>query len=141
MKRLGLIMAIVATIAFAGPVSANHEMYKAQFDLPGIHGTVTVQLHSGHQTGDIFYNLDGLKDGNARIDVNAGPCWNNLGNIVLVWVNDRDFVGGRWHGTRILPEDSAYLFKDAMRDHGKVSVTIRNEGRAPECELFQQTHP
>lgn len=137
MKRLGLIMAI----AFAGPVSANHEMYKAQLDLPGIHGTITVQLHAGHQTGDIFFNLDGLKDGNARIDVNAGPCWDNQGHIVLVWTKDHDFIGGRWQGSRVLPEGSAYAFKDGMRDHDKVSVTVRNEGRAPECVLFEKTHP
>lgn len=140
MKRLSLILAMVATIALAGPVSANHEIFKATLLEPGMHGTITVTLNYSHTAGTIAFKLDGMKDGDAAIDVNAGPCWKNEGNIVLVWVTGRDFVNGDWVGTRTLPEGSAYYFKDGMRDHDKVSVTVRNEGRA-ECRLFERVHP
>lgn len=137
MKRMGPILAVVATMAFAGPVSANHEIFKANLQEPGVHGTITVTLNDNHTQGEIAFKLDGLKDGDAAIGVNAGPCWKNQGNIVLVWVTGKDFPNGDRVGTRTLPAGSAYPFKDGMRDHDMVSVTVRNEGRA-ECRLFER---
>ena len=53
MKRLGLILAMVATVEFAGPVSANHEIFQATLHEPGVHGTITVTLNYSHTQGEI----------------------------------------------------------------------------------------
>ena len=42
MKRIALVLSVLATLAFAGPVSANHEISKGYFAEPGIHGNVSV---------------------------------------------------------------------------------------------------
>ena len=72
MKRFGVILALLATIAFAGPVSANHEVWKANLDDDGIDGYVRIALASDHQDGNLIVDLHGLKDGDLNVDVNAG---------------------------------------------------------------------
>jgi hypothetical protein len=141
MRRMALLIAVLATIVFAGPVSANHEMWQATLKQAGIHGTVTVSLNPTHTGGKLWYNLDGLKDGNAFIDVNGGKCGDLAGNgVVLRYTYDRNFQDGKWVGWVPLPENSAGYFKHDQFHHDGVNVTVRNEGRA-ECRDLEQIHP
>jgi len=133
MKRIALVLSMLATLAFAGPVSANHELWKATFAEPGIHGTVTVTLNYTHTEGRLAYNLDGLEDGDASIFIHGGTCASDQGaGVVLRWVTGRDFPSGEWVGSVPLPDGSAKLFKHDSAYHSGTHVTIRNEGNV-EC--------
>jgi hypothetical protein len=104
MKRLALVLSMLATLAFAGPVSANHEIWKGYFAQPDIHGNVSVTMNYNHTQGTLAYKLDGLKDGNATIFIHGGTCDKDLGaGVVLRWVTGRDFPNGEWVGSVPLP--------------------------------------
>ncbi|MFN8622559.1 MAG: hypothetical protein U0869_17625 [Chloroflexota bacterium] len=132
MKRLALTVAALATLLFAGPVSANHEVWRATFDRGDapIYGVVTVALNATHTEGTLSYNLDKMKDGDASIYLHGGTCAKDSGDgIVLRWVTGRDFPNGDWNGRVDLPDGSAKLFKHDSMYHNGVHVTIKNEGR------------
>ena len=141
MRRIALVLSILATLAFAGPVSANHEIWKAYFAEPGIHGNVAVTMNYTHTQGTLAYKLDGLKDGDASIFIHGGTCAKDQGaGVVLRWVIGRDFPNGEWVGSVPLPNGSAQLFKHDVVNHDGVHVTIKNEGNT-ECRDMLRTHP
>lgn len=141
MKRLALLLTVLATLAFAAPVSANHEIWKGTLEKPGMHGTVTVTMNWNHTEGRLAYNLDGMTDGDATIFLHGGTCAADEGSgIVLRWVTGRDFPSGDWVGSVPLPDGSAKLFKHNAFYHDGVHVTVRNEGHY-ECRDLVRTHP
>ena len=111
MKRIALVLSVLATLAFAGPVSANHEIWKGYFAEPGIHGNVSVTTNYNHTQGTLAYKLDGLKDGDATIFIHGGTCAKDLGaGVVLRWVTGRDFPNSTASGRPTYPRPMIATF-------------------------------